>query len=106
MNIDAKLEAARNSAVGYGKKRGAKEVADDKLKGVYAMLFEGAPKGTVAEMDSWVKRQEEYKEAVNDKAQAYSEWTAAEVYMKILFAEAEVWRTDQANNRMMDKAHR
>ena len=104
-DIDSKLEAARNNAVGYGKKRGAKEVADDHLKGVYAMVFEGAPDGTVAERDSWVKRQKEYKEAVEEKSNAYAEWVAAEIYMKVLFAQVEVWRSEQATNRAMDRGH-
>ena len=105
-DIDSKLEAARNNAVGYGKKRGAKEIADDRLRGTYAMIFEGAPKGTVAEMDAWVRRQEEYKEAIEDKSNSYAEWEAAQLYVKILFCEVDKYRTDAASDRAIDRMHR
>ena len=104
-DIDAKLEAARSRAENYGKLYGAKETADDLLKGRYAILY---PKfaGTVPERDAWVRRQESYKQAVIDKQNAYAEWKEAEIWMKLLMLEAECWRTEQANNRHMDSAHR
>ena len=104
-DIDKKLQEARNKAAGYGRLYGCKETADDFLKTTYAKLYEGAPDGTVPERDAWVRRQEEYREAIEYKRDAYADWKTAETYMKLLFAEAEVWRTEQANNRYMDKAH-
>ena len=103
-NIGDKLEAAREKAKDYGRKYGAKETADDKLKGVYALLYNGSS-GTVAERDSWVKNRPEYRDAVIEKQNAYADWKTAEIYMKVLFTEAEIWRTEQANNRYMDTAH-
>ena len=103
-DLDTKLEQARANAKNYGNLRGLKETADDYVKGVYASLY---PKidGSVAERDSWVKRQPEYLQAVDEKAKRYAEWTAAELYMKILFAEVEKYRTDRATERHMDRAH-
>ena len=103
-DLDTKLEEARKNAKNYGNLRGLKETADDYLKGVYAYLYSESD-GTVAERDAWVKRQNEYLEAVNEKAKRYAEWTAAELYMKILFAEVEKYRTDRATERHMDRAH-
>ena len=105
-DIDALLEEARNRAVNYGELYGAKETADDYVKTTYAMLYEGAPAGTVGERDSWVKRQQDYIDAVERKRDAFARWKAAETYMKLLLVEAEVWRSKQANNRMLDGAHR
>jgi len=107
-DIADKLEHARSRAENYGKLYGAKETADDKLKGTYALLYPDYPDqiGTVAERDAWVKGQPEYIQAVKDKQNAYADWKTAETYMKILMVEAEVWRTEQANNRYMDEAHR
>jgi len=106
MGIDKKLEAARNRAASYGQLYGHKETADDFLKTTYAKLYDSAPAGTVPERDAWIRRQEEYKDAIERKRDAYADWKTAETYMKILMVEAEVWRTEQANNRMMDNVHR
>ena len=103
--LNEKLEEARKRSQNYGRLRGAKETADDYLKGVYATLYENAPEGSVAERDSWVKRQPDYKNAVIEKQNRYAEWTAAELHMKILFAEVEKYRTDAATARSIDRAH-
>jgi len=105
-DIDSLLEQARGKSENYGKLYGAKETADDYLKSTYAAIFEDSPDGTVVERDSWVKRHDLYLMAIGRKQDAYADWKTAETYMKLLFAEAEVWRTKQANNRYMDNAHR
>ena len=104
-DIDKKLETARGKAKDYGRLYGAKETSDDKLKGIYAILYPDS-RGTVAERDSWVKRQESYKQAVTDKQNAYADWKSAEIWMKLLLLEAEVWRSKEATNRWIDQAHR
>ena len=105
MDIDAKLAQAREKAENYGALYGRKETADDFVKTTYASLY-GESSGTVAERDSWVKRRPEYIEAIERKKDAYAAYKAAETYLKILLVEAEVWRSEQANNRFIDKAHR
>lgn len=105
-DIDQKLEEARKRSENYGYLYGRKETADDYVKTTYAKLYEDAPSGSVAERDAWVKRQDEYVNSISRKRDAYAAWKTAETYMKILLVEAECWRTEQANNRYMDKAHR
>ena len=105
-DIDLLLEQARKKSEDYGNLYGLKETSDDYLKTCYALLYQSARGDTVADRDSWVKSQAEYAKAIDRKANAYSAWKTAETYMKLLFAEAEVWRTKQANNRYMDSAHR
>jgi hypothetical protein len=105
MDIDELLEQARMKSTNYGQLYGEKETADDYLKTKYAELREDAPAGSVADMDAWVRRCTEYQEAIDRKKNAYARWKTAETYMKLLFVQAEVWRTEQANNRFMDKAH-
>ena len=105
-DIDELLEKARKNASGYGEKYGLKETADDYLKLTYAQLYGRVREGSVAERDSWVKSQPAYVEAIERKRNAYADWKTAETFMKLLLAEAEVWRTKQATDRMMDKAHR
>lgn len=105
-DIDRQLEKARKRAGTYGQLYGAKETADDFLKTTYAILYEDAPDGTVGERDAWVRRQPAYQDAIERKRDAYASWKTAETFMKLLLAEVEVWRTQQANDRLMDKAHR
>lgn len=105
MTIEELLEKARGRAENYGRLRGRKEVADDKLKGVMAQLREDAPDGSVPDKEAWVRRQPDYQKAVEDKENAYAEWQTAEIYMKLLFAEVEVWRSKEATSRFLDKVH-
>ncbi|MHC4989329.1 MAG: hypothetical protein ACYTFX_12705 [Planctomycetota bacterium] len=105
MDIDILLGQAREKAEGYGELYGRKETADEFLKLTYAKIYEDAPEGSVAERDAWVRRQQEYVEAISRKRDAYAKWKTAETYMKLLLAEKDVWQTKQANNRVMDKAH-
>ena len=105
MDIDKKLAQARENSSGFGEKYGAKETADDYLKGVYATLYEFAIGDTVGERDAWVRRHEEYKKAIERKRNAYADWKTAETYVKLLFAEVEVYRTKCANDRALDKLH-
>lgn len=87
----------------FGRLYGAKETADERLKIIYAQLREAAPQGSVPDMDAWVKRRPEYKKAVDDKANAYADWKTAETYMKLSFSEFDVWRSEEATNRGLDR---
>ena len=105
-DIVKKLEEARGRAENYGKKYGAWDSSKERLELVYACLDEGSKGETVKDRDSWVKRQPSWVDAVEAKSNASADWKEAEVWMKLLMLEAEVWRTEQANNRYMDNAHR
>ena len=107
MNIEQKLEQARARSEEYGRLYGAKETADDFLKVTYAQLYAYTPEDckTVGERDAWVKSHKNYVAAVERKENAYADWKTAETYMKLLMAEADVWRTQQANERWIDRAH-
>ena len=87
----------------FGRLYGAKETADDRLKIVYAQLRDGAPSGSVADKDSWVKSQLAYEKAVNEKENAYADWKTAETFMKLSFAEFDCWRSEEATNRGLDR---
>lgn len=103
--IDKKLEEARDRATNYGRLYGRFATADDRLKIVYATLMDEAPDGTVDAKASWIRRHEEYIAGVREKENAHADWKAAEVYMKLLLAEVEVWRSNEASNRWVDRAH-
>ena len=104
-DVDKLLEKARENSKGYGELYGAKETADDFLKGTYAALYPSAKGETVGERDAWVRRQAEYKKAIERKRNAYADFKTAETYLKLLFAEVEVYRTKCANDRSMDRLH-
>jgi hypothetical protein len=89
----------------YGRVYGAKETADERLKIVFAQIRGDAPDHlkTVTDIDSWVRRQPEWLEAVIDKSNAYADWKTAETYVKLSFAEFDVWRSEEATNRGLDR---
>lgn len=105
-DIEKKLEALRDKAKDIGRLYGAKETADDYLKTTYAELYADVPDGTVGEKDAWIRRQPRYLKAVERKQNAYADWKTADTYTRILLAEVDVWRTKEASNRNLDRAHR
>jgi len=105
-DIVKKLEEARSRTENYGKKYGAWDSSKERLELVYALLDKDSIGETVKDRDSYVKRQPPWRDAVVEKENAAADWKEAEVWMKLLMLEAEVWRTEQANNRYMDAAHR
>lgn len=104
-DIERALQEARELAEEYGRLYGAKETADDRLKITYAMLYEDAPSGSVAERDAFVRRQKEYVDAVEEKRNIYTEWKVLETRFRLLLARIDIWRTKQANDRWIDKGH-
>lgn len=104
-DIAKKLEDARNRSASFGRLYGCKETAEDFVKLTYADLYDDAVGDTVGERDAWVKRQKAYREAVERKRDAFADYKTAETYLKLLFAEVEVWRSEQANARFIDKVH-
>ena len=105
MDIEQKLNAIRERVDNgrYGALYGTKETADERLKIVYAQLRDQAPEGTAPDKDAWVRRRPEYAKALEDKANAYADWKTAETYMKLSFAEFDVWRSKEATNRGLDR---
>ena len=104
--IDEKLEEARGRSENYGKLYGAWDSSKEKLELVYALLDDNSVGDTVKDRDSWVKRQEEWEIAVERKENAAADWKEAEVWMKLLILEAEVWRSKEATTRWINQAHR
>ena len=86
----------------YGRCYGRKETSDDRLKIIKAQMRDLAPKGSVPDIDAWVMRREEVIEAIEDKCNAYADWKTAETFIKLSFAEFDVWRSEEATNRGLD----
>ena len=104
-DIHSKLNTIRervdNGA--FGRMYGAKETADERLKIVKAQLRDQAPEGTAPDREAWVHRRPEFKQAVEEKCNAYADWKTAETYMKLSFVEFDVWRSEEATNRGLDR---
>lgn len=105
--IAEKLEVARDRAGSYGRKYGNFAMADDKLKIVYAELEDEVPKDkkTIPEKDAWIKRQQRYKDAVEEKRDAAADWKSSQVWMQLLIEECGALRSQEATNRWLDKSH-
>lgn len=99
-DIEKKLEKARDRAENYGYLYGRHATADDYIKTTYAKLYCDIPSDykTVPERDAWVRRQDEFINAIERKRDAFAAWRTAETYMKILFAQVDVWRSQEASN--------
>ena len=104
--LDGEFWDALEKREQYGNVRGLQATADDALKTEDAFIRDDAPDGSVAEVDAWVRRQARHCEAVKEKKKKYSDWAAAELKMKILFAMKDKYQTDCKLARDMDNAHR
>jgi len=89
----------------YGALYGAQQTADEYLKIKFAQIRDKAPShlSTVPDKDSWVRRQPEWREAVERKENAFADWKTAETYVKLSFADFDVWRSEEATNRGIDR---
>jgi hypothetical protein len=83
----------------------AKETRDETLKIRFAQIREGAPEDlkTVADIDNWTRRQPEWAKAVEEKGNKYADFMVSEVYLKLTFAEFDIWRSEEATNRGLDR---
>jgi len=104
--LDKEFWDALEGRFKYGDLRGLQATADDALKTEDAFIRESAPDGSVAETDAWVRRQARHGDAMKEKKKKYSDWAAAELKMKILFALKDKYQTDCKLARDMDQAHR
>lgn len=104
--LDEKFWDSLEKREKYGNLRGLQATADDALKTEDAFIRDDAPDGSVAEVDAWVRRQTRHGEAVKEKKKKYSDWAAAELKMKILFAMKDKYQTDCKLARDMDSAQR
>lgn len=104
-DIREKLNKIRERVDGgaYGRVYGAKETASERLKIIYAQLRDESPEGSVADKDAWILRRPEYKKAIEDKANAFADWKTSETYMKLSFVEFDIWRSEEATNRGLDR---
>ena len=104
-SIRDKLDKIRErvDSKAYGRVYGAKETSDERLKIIFAQLRDIAPEGSVSDKDAWVRRRPEYKKAIDYKANAYADWKTAELYMKLAFVEFDIWRSEEATNRGLDR---
>ena len=104
-SIRDKLDKIRKrvDSKAYGRVYGAKETSDERLKIVKAQQRDLAPPGTATDRDAWVMRRPEVIQAVEDKFNAYADWKTAEVYMKLAFVEFDIWRSEEATNRGLDR---
>ena len=99
--LDHLLEKVNSGS--YGRLYGRKETADERLKIVYAQLRDEAPDGTAPDKDAWVRRQPRYIQEVEEKANAYADWKTAEAYVKLAFTDFDIWRSEEATHRGLDR---
>jgi hypothetical protein len=105
-DVEKALEHMRSQAANLAKAKADRIYLEQFRKSKKAMLFSECEDGTVAAKDNYAYAHPEYLEILDGlraavEAEETLKWkmTAAEAYV-------EVWRTQQANNRALDNAHR
>ena len=105
-DVDKALIHMRAEAANIGKAKADRVYLDQFRKSKKALLFNQAPDGTIADKENYAYSHPEYlgvldglREAVETEETLRWKMVAAEAYV-------EVWRTQEASNRMVDRGHR
>mgnify|MGYP007062837489 CR=1 FL=1 len=103
--VEKALAHMRTEAVNLGKAKADRVYLDQFRKSKKALLFNKAPDGTIADKENYAYSHPEYLEVLDGLRVAVE--IEETLRWKMVAAEAyvEVWRTQQANNRMVDRSH-
>ena len=103
MSADKAIDFIIEKAPEYAKAKANRKYLEEYRKTVKARLYQLAPGNTIPEKESWAYAHKEY-ESVLDGIRAAVE-IEEELLWKMKAAEhrLEKWRTEQANNRYLDK---
>ena len=96
----------RDHADEYAKAKGERIYLSEFRKSKKAMLINKCKEGTVQERESFAYAHEEYIELLEALRIATEEEEKQRWMITAAQAKIEIWRTQQANNRMIDGSHR
>ena len=104
--VEKALEHMRTQADTLGKAKAERIYLDQYRKSKKAILFSECEEGTIAAKENYAYAHPDYLEVLDGlKAAVLEEET---LRWKMVAAEAyvEVWRSQEASNRMVDRGHR
>ena len=105
-DVEAALEFMRKNAQPLAAAKANRIYLDQFRKSKKAMLFSECEESTVAAKENWAYAHPEYLEVLEGlkaavEQEEHIKWKMTAAEMKV-----EVWRTQQANARSVDAAHR
>ena len=105
-DVEAALEFMRKNAQPLAAAKANRIYLEQFRKSKKAMLFSECEEGTVAAKENWAYAHPEYLEVLEGlkaavEQEEHIKWKMTAAEMKV-----EVWRTQQANARSVDAAHR
>lgn len=104
INIEKALDFIRDNAVALAKAKAERIYLEEFRKSKKAMLIQ-EKEGTIQERDSYAYAHHDYLQIVEGLKVAVEEEETLKWKMIAAQAKVEVWRTQQANNRNIDRAH-
>lgn len=95
-----------NNAPKYAKAKADRVFIEEWRKSKKALLFQQAPAGSIAERESFAYAHAEYQELLKGLQAAVEIEETLRWQIEAARLKTEVWRTQQANNRVLDGAAR
>lgn len=110
INPELALNFIRDNAKKYAEAKANRVYLEQFRKSKKAILFAACPvnpgdKVTVADREAYAYSHQEYIELLNGLQIAIEQEEALKWQITAAQLKVEVWRTQQANNRMTDRAH-
>lgn len=106
IKVEEALATMREIAPQLGKAKAERVQLEEFRKSKKALLFTQAPQGTIADRENWAYAHDEYLALLDALKTAVEEEETLKWRMKAAELYVEVWRTQSANSRSIDRGHR
>lgn len=104
-HVEKALEFMRDNAAALAKAKAERIYMEQWRKSKKALLYSQSPDGTIPERESWVYAHSEYLEVLDGLKAAVEEEERLKWLMTAAELKIDVYRTQQANARSVDRAH-
>jgi len=103
--VERALNWMRDNAEKLGKAKAERVYLEQFRKSKKAILFSQAPQGTIADKENWAYAHDDYLEILDGLKIAVAEEEELKWLMTSASVKVDVWRTQSATNRALDRAH-
>lgn len=106
INPQEAIEFIYRNAPKYAKAKADRVQLEEYRKSKKAILFQQAPAGSIADREAYAYAHEDYVQLLEGLKQAVEIEETLRWQIEAARLKVEIWRTQQANNRMIDGAAR
>ena len=103
--VEHALDWMRDNASALGKAKGDRVYLEQFRKSKKALLFSQAPQGTIADKENWAYAHDDYLEILCTLQIAVEEEERLKWTMTAASVKVDVWRSQEASNRALDRGH-